>query len=398
MGPKDSRRIHITSDQMRDAYLEQNPDHKEEFEKHNNKNKDQLKKEITDYEKMGIWEGIVTVTGSWYRSGNVIGSSGVPTLKLLLCILKFHPASPVIAMDKLLRMEPLGAYKPEVFEEFNQKVHLKKGASINVRDYDGNTLRVKKNHYTAKLFTGDTSPAAVEKLRDAANKEKSAVAAGKGKAPMPAHNKTPTQSQPGSSADHAQLPPEDTNEDLHTTALGSVPEEEGEEEEGEEEDTDLPSQALEVEALPLDPTPVETEEILDEMEYEVEVDEDVEVDTGHAKEWKKVWVAVKKLKQNELHEKLIDLNQVTSMKGPGYKENNFEKQRRLAIAMMEDEGNSHLVPDEFTDAMVGFLKPGSRRRRADLNGHWESSLMQDWPHSDIILRAECCEVHDCGDE
>ena len=91
---------------MRDAYLEQNPDHKEEFEKHNNKNKDQLKKEITDYEKMGIWEGIVTVTGSWYRSGNVIGSSGVPTLKLLLCILKFHPASPVIAMDKLLRMEP----------------------------------------------------------------------------------------------------------------------------------------------------------------------------------------------------------------------------------------------------------------------------------------------------
>ena len=88
---------------------------------------------------------------------------------------------------------------------------------------------MKKNHYKAKLFTGDTSPAAVEKLSDAANEEKSAVAAGKGKAPMPAPKKTPTQSQPGSSADHAQLPPEDTNEDLHTTALGAVPEEEGEE-------------------------------------------------------------------------------------------------------------------------------------------------------------------------
>ena len=50
---------------------------------------------------------------------------------------------------------------------------------------------------------------------------------------------------------------------------------------------------------------------------------------------------------------------------------------------MEVEGKSHLVPDEFTDAVVGFLKPGSRIRRADLNGHWESSLIQDWPHSDI---------------
>ena len=90
------------------------------------------RRKLMHYAKEGIWQGIVTVTGSWYRAGNVIESSGVPTLKLLLCILKFHPASPVIAMDKLLRMEPLGAYKPEVFEEFNQKVHLKKGAAIQL--------------------------------------------------------------------------------------------------------------------------------------------------------------------------------------------------------------------------------------------------------------------------
>ena len=365
------------------AYREQNPDHEEEFKKHKGKPEWQLKKEIDALatKEPRIWQGNVTVTGSFYRAGNVTQSAGKEIMQILLCVLRFYPATPVIAMDKLLRMEPLGAYKPEVFEEWIPSVHLNKGSATPVRDYDEKTLRVKKNHYKAKLFTGDTSPAAVAKLSDAANEEKSAVAAGKGKAPMPAPKKTPTQSQPGSSADHAQLPPEDTNEDLYTTALEAVPEEEGEEEE--EEDTDLPSQALEVEELPLDPTPVDTEEILDEMEYEVEVDEDVEVDTGHTEEWKKVWVAVKKLKQNELHEQLIDLNQVTSMKGPGYKENNFEKQRRLAIAMMEDEGNSHLVPDEFTDAMVGFLKPGSRRRRADLNGHWESSLMQDWPHSDI---------------
>ena len=58
-----------------------------------------------------------------------------------------------------------------------------------------------------------------------------------------------------------------------------------------------------MEALPLDPTPVETEEILDEMEYEVEVDEDEDVDTGHDNEWNKVWDKVKKMQQNELHEK-----------------------------------------------------------------------------------------------
>ena len=56
MGPKDSRRIHITSDQMRDAYLEQNPDHKEEFEKHNNKNKDRH-----SGEEMRIYSSLASV-------------------------------------------------------------------------------------------------------------------------------------------------------------------------------------------------------------------------------------------------------------------------------------------------------------------------------------------------
>ena len=318
----------MKADLMLKAYLKQNPDHMKEYEKHKGKEDSQLKGEINSLEASlrAVWQGNVTVTGIFYRAGNVTQSAGREIMLILLCVLKFHPATPVIALDKLLRMEPIGAYKPEVFEEWIPSVHLKNNKANPVRDYDGHTLTVTKK-YKAKLFTGDTSPAAVKKLSDAVNEEKSAVAAGKGKAPagkgkapMPAPKKTPTQSQPGSSADHAQLPPEDTNEDLHTTALGSVPEEEGEEE---EEDTDLPSQALEVEVLPLDPTSVETEEILDEMEYELEVDEDVEVDTGHAKEWDKVWVAVKKLKQNELHEKIIDLKQVTYVKGPGYKENNL---------------------------------------------------------------------------
>ena len=43
--------------------------------------------------------------------------------------------------------------------------------------------------------------------------------------------------------DVPELPPEDTNEDLHTAALESVPEEEG------EEDADLPS--FEVEEFPI---------------------------------------------------------------------------------------------------------------------------------------------------
>ena len=113
------------------AYREQNPDHEEELKKHLPKTDDQLKNEIDALatKEPRIWQGNVTVTGSFYRAGNVTQSAGREIMLILLCVLRFHPATPVIAMDKLLRMEPLGAYKPEVFEEWIPSVHLKKGTA-----------------------------------------------------------------------------------------------------------------------------------------------------------------------------------------------------------------------------------------------------------------------------
>ena len=64
-------------------------------------------------------------------------------------------------------------------------------------------------------------------------------------------------------------------------------------------------------------------------------------------------------------------------------DSDLKKMKRLAAVIMSEKGWEDKIPEEESDAVVGFLKPGASKRQADLNGHWESSLMQDWPHSDI---------------
>ena len=116
----------MRSEQMVDAYREQNPDHEEEFKNIHYKTTINSRRKLMTLPK----EPDLAGNGDCYRVILQIRKrysvSRACNMLILLCILKFHPATPVIAMDKLLRMEPLGAYKPEVFEEWIPSVHQRR--------------------------------------------------------------------------------------------------------------------------------------------------------------------------------------------------------------------------------------------------------------------------------
>ena len=379
MGPK--RKPSKTAAEFERRFLAANPKHATEYATlGDDKVTVQLKlKRVREQGNNKIFTGAVTPDGDFYYKSNFEVATDIIFVKILYCVIKDHPATPVIALDYLLRVRPFGVYKKEVFQEFIPGVYKRKGVKQPMRVWRGEQLI---EHKPMELFKGNTSAAAFNAQIEVEAVALEKLAAGpdpnpKGKAPMP------NQSAAGSSTEHAAEPTDttDTNADLFEDAVETP--------EGDlESDDDLVADELEV--LPKDPTPVDAEAILDELEYDdAEVDEELKSDKTHPK-WDIEWAKVKDLLQIDVQSRLREYqkegyeNAQPFIRKQDFSDSVIHMRRRLAVIEMERNGDSDLVPDEMTDAMVGFLKPGTRKRRGDLNGHWESSLMQDWPHSDIF--------------